>query len=114
MHTMTHHPLDPTSHTIEMEQIEELNARLAEKHAPRVSSADLGLSGARIPHGAGQTLSGQEVVQQVSWRGVPDFPDIYAEFGVSGASESAVPVLLHTAQLRELSRQLHCTHHWGL
>jgi hypothetical protein len=111
---MSHHPLDPTSHTIEMEQIDELNARLADEHAPTITSGDLGLTGALLPGSGGQSLSGHELVMKVSWRGTPDFPDIYAEFGAQGTSEPSSHLLLHTAQLRELSRRLHCTHHWGL
>jgi hypothetical protein len=113
MPVMSHHPLDPTSHTIEMEQIEELNARLVEKQTPTITSGDLGLTGAHIP-GGGASLSGHEAVLHVSWRGTPDFPDIYAEFGAKGASAASSHLLLHTAQLRELSRLLHCSHHWGL
>jgi hypothetical protein len=51
---------------------------------------------------------------KVTWRGTPDFPDIYAGFGARGTTEPSVQVLLHTNHLRELSRLLHCSHHWGL
>ncbi|GAA3609349.1 hypothetical protein [Microlunatus ginsengisoli] len=111
---MSHHPLDPTSHTIEMQQIDELNAALAAKHAPTVTTADLGLTGAPLPGSGGQSLSGHEVVVKVSWRGTPDFPDIYGEFGAAGSTQASTHLLLHTAQLRELSHLLHQTHHWGL
>jgi hypothetical protein len=114
MRCMSHHPLDPTSHTIEMEQIDELNARLAEEHAPTITSGDLGMTGAVISHSGGQGLSGHEIVMKVTWRGTPDFPDIYAGFGARGTTEPSVQVLLHTNHLRELSRLLHCSHHWGL
>jgi hypothetical protein len=111
---MSHHPLDPTSHTIEMEQIDQINARLADQHAPTVTAADLGLTGAVIHGSSGQSLSGHEVVMSVSWRGTPDFPDIYAGFGAQGTPAPSIEMLLHTAQLRELSHRLHLSHHWGL
>ncbi len=114
MQSMSHHPLDPTSHTIEMEQIGELNASLADPHAPTVTSGALGLTGTAMAGSEGQGLSGHEVVKEVSWRGTPDFPDIYAECGAKGTSEPSTSVLLHTDHLRELSRLLHLTHHWGL
>ncbi len=111
---MSHHPLDPTSHTIEMEQIAELNAHLADENAPTITSADLGMTGMAMEGSRGQALSGHEVVMKVTWRGLPDFPDIYAGFGARGTTEPATSALLHTGQLRELSRLLHCAHHWGL
>ena len=113
MPCMSHHPLDPTSHTIEMEQIDELNAKLADEHAPTVTTADLGLTGSPLPPGS-QGLSGHEVVLKVTWCGTPDFPDIFGEFGAAGTTEPSTHVRLHTAHLRELSRLLHCSHHWGL
>lgn len=114
MRSMSHHPLDPTSHTIEMEQIDELNTKLADDHVPAITTGELELTGSPLPGSGGQSLSGHEVVMKVSWRGTPDFPDIYGEFGAAGTTEPSTHVLLHTSQLRELSRLLHCTHHWGL
>jgi len=114
MRGMSHHPLDPTSHTIEMQQIDELNARLAEDNAPTVTSGDLGMTGTAMAGSGGQGLSGHEVVMNVTWRGTPDFPDIYAGFGARGTTEPSTQVLLHTRHLRELSHLLHCSHHWGL
>jgi hypothetical protein len=111
---MSHHPLDPTSHTIEMQQVDELNARLAEQQAPTITSGDLGLTGAVVHGSGGQSLSGHEVVMKVTWRGTPDFPDVYAGFGAQGTAGPSTEMLLHTAELRELSRRLHLSHHWGL
>jgi hypothetical protein len=97
-----------------MEQIDELNAKLADEHMPAITTGELELTGSPLPGSGGQSLSGHEVVMKVSWRGTPDFPDIYGEFGAAGTTGPSTHVLLHTSQLRELSRLLHCTHHWGL
>jgi hypothetical protein len=106
------HPLDPTTHTVEMSQIAELNLRLKAPQAPRVSAAELGLIGPGA--GAAHGLTGADVVVRLSWDGSPTFPDIYAHFGTAGSDAAGRPVRLHTAQLRELSSRFGLHHRWGV
>lgn len=113
---MSEHPLDPTTHTVEMTQIAELNEHLKLPQSAPVTAADLGLQGARMRggRGAGGSLAGPEVVVSVSWTGSPAFPDIFANFGVKGTGQVSGRVQLHTAQLKELSHRLGLRHGWGL
>jgi hypothetical protein len=107
-----HHPLDPTTHTVEMSQIAELNLRLKAPQARKVSAAELGLIGGGA--GSANGLSGADVVLRVSWDGSPAFPDIYAHFATAGGDARGTPVRLHTEQLRELSRRFGLHHRWGV
>jgi hypothetical protein len=109
------HPLDPTTHTIEMEQIEQVNAQLKQPGATGITAADLGLEGSHlVGHPAADSLSPRDVVRYLSWTGAPDFPDIFAHFGAPGGDTATTRVQLHTAHLRELSGRIHLTQHWGL
>jgi len=101
------HPLSRTTHTLDMAQVGQLAERLAAAHAPAVTVADLGLEGAAVPPSA--------VLTKVWWRGSPEFPDIFGDFGGPGEGGSpATHVQLHTKSLVELSRRLGLRHHWGV
>jgi hypothetical protein len=109
------HPIDPTTHTIEMGQIAEINQRLQEPGRPALTAADLDLSDVPL-HGAraAGSLSGQARLVAVDWSGAPTFPNIYGEFAAAGSDRADQRVLLHTEHLRELSRRLGLRHRWGL
>jgi hypothetical protein len=97
---MSEHLLSPTTRTVELAQLEQLNEALAAPGAPRVTSADLGL--AQNPAGPAPGL----VLVGVSYEGPPDYPYIHGDF-------DGRRVDLHTPALRELSRRLHLHHTWG-
>jgi hypothetical protein len=107
---MLENPMPPTTHTVEMQQLTELNARLAS--GPRgaaISAEDLGVAGATVTAGSGEghSLAGSAILTRVAWDGPPEFPYIHGHFG------DAV-VELHTAALRELSHRLGLHHRWGV
>lgn len=105
------HRLDPTTHTVEMTQLADLNERLAaQANGAVVTAADLGLEGAR-PRAPAPPLAGSAALLRVCWDGAPEFPYIHGDFG-----SARLPVLvdLHTAALRELSHLLHARHVWGV
>jgi len=104
---MTHHPLSSTTHTLDMLQIDQIDARLTAPGALAVTAADLAVADPRVPPTA--RLTG------VHWRGAPEFPDIHGDFAaVPGSPDAPVHVPLHTAHLQELSRRLGLHHHWGV
>ena len=115
---MAHHPIDPTTHTIEMGQAAEINQRLQDREQPALRAADLDLAGAQLydAHGARtvRELSGRARLAAVVLTGAPTFPNIYAEFAAEGSDRADQRVLLHTDQLRALSRRLGLRHRWGL
>jgi hypothetical protein len=111
-----HHPLSPTTHTLEMDQITALNAALLAR-APEssINAADLGLAGTPLlgAVGAGPTLAAEAVPDHLCFDGDPEYPYIYAHFrhGTSGTAGDVVA--LHTHAIRELSRLLHLRGLWG-
>lgn len=103
------HDMSPTTHTVEMEQILELNQLLAEYRPDRVTAKDLGLEEATTsPVGL---LPGDAVLVEVRWDGPPEFPYVHGAF--SGGAPLRT-VMLHTHTLRELSHLLHAHHIWGV
>lgn len=109
------HPLAPTTHTLEMDQLATLNAMLRTR-APQapITAADLELVAAAPRDGADGAevgLGPGSVLERLSYDGPPDYPYVYAHFR-SGAHGEAV-VELHTAALRELARLLHQRELWG-
>jgi hypothetical protein len=97
---MPEHPLSPTTRTVELAQLEQLNEALAAPGAPRVTAADLGLAEGPAGVAPGAVLVG------VSFEGPPEYPYIRGSF-------DGRRVDLHTPALRELSRRLHLHHTWG-
>jgi hypothetical protein len=109
------HHLPPTTHTVEMAQVAEFNARLEAHHGPAITAAELGLEGARPRHHSSDALPGTAELVRVSWDGAPEFPDIHAYFtSTPGAGDEEVVVDLHTAALRALSNRLNLRHVWGV
>lgn len=103
------HHLPPTTHTVEMEQIVDLNRRLAAYRPDRVTATDLGVGGATTsPAGL---LPGDAVLVEVRWDGSPEFPYIHGAFTGGAPLQTAN---LHTRALRELSHRLHAHHIWGV
>lgn len=99
----------PTTHTVEMEQIADLNQRLTSYRPDHLTAADLGVEGATTtPTGL---LPGSAVLVELRWDGSPEFPYIHGAF--SGGTPLRT-VNLHTHALRELSRRLHAHHVWGM
>lgn len=123
---MARHPsLSRTTHTLEMNQIDELNIRLAQHRAEGrpITAADLGLAGATLLAGRarGGTVAPSAVVTGVGWDGDPDFPYLHARFSVGqdDGPNMAMPdhsprVDLHSAALQELSRRLGLHQVWGI
>ena len=110
--------LPRTTHTLELAQLDDLNARL-EEHRSAITAADLGLAGAtglnaRLPRG----LPGTAALARLCWDGPPDYPYVHAHFTLAdpppvGDREAGTIVDLHTAALRELSRRLGARQQWG-
>jgi hypothetical protein len=101
-----------TSHTLELAQLADLNARLS-KHRSPVTAVDLGLQDAPPPASrpAGG-LPGSAVLVRLCWDGPPEFPYVHAHFTVTDESADRV-VDLHTAALRALGLRLGAHQRWG-
>jgi predicted heme/steroid binding protein len=103
-----------TTHTVDMAQIDDLNARLSTSGgAPVISAADIGLDGAAVMGSSSLHLAGSAVLVRLCWDGAPEFPDIHAHFSTGGDVARTTRVDLHSAALRELSHRLHAHHVWG-
>ena len=104
--------LPRTTHTLEMAQVAELDARLADRGGPTaITAEDIGMAGARLHPTGAAALAGDAVLVRVSWQGSPEFPDIYGHFGPGrGPSEA----LLHTAALNRLAHSLGVRQCWGV
>jgi hypothetical protein len=103
-----------TTHTIEMNQISELNHALALRPPASVTAFDLGLAGASLT--AGQARGGLPAtahIVRVCWDGPPEYPYLHGHFAAEGSLDSSLHVDLHTAALRELSHRLSLHHTWG-
>lgn len=112
-----HHSLDPTTHTVELDQLRELDAALGESPADHLITADLlGMTGAHVKQGVSQpatvgTLPASAVLLRLSYDGPPEYPYIHGHFSGSGGEGVAE---LHTAALQALARQLHLNQRWGV
>ena len=96
-----HHPVPRTTHTLNLAQVAEINARLAEPGGAVLLPADVGLEGAA------------SAIVEVVMEGSPTFGYLWARLRAGGAE--AGRVLLHTDHLRAISRALHLPHHhWGI
>jgi len=105
------HGLPPTTHTLEMAQIDDLNERLISHRSDPVTAAAVGLGGAPLLRSAGR-LPETAVLVRVSWQGSPEFPDIHGHF----ISDPGGPLctLMHTAALDQLGRRLGLRQRWGV
>ena len=101
----------PTTHTIEMTQIKEINAKLRGRTGLVITASELPLEtqpGDRhVPNPSG-------MLTRLSWKGSPSFPDIFGHFTTPSGKESRRGVLLHTAALKEISHRLGLHHAWGV
>src|SRR3954470_18301836 len=97
------HPLSPTTHTLDMAQVAEINEHLADPGTRRVTAGELGLDPRLVaPDGT--------VVH--AWiQGSPEFPYIFADVA---AASSVTHVPLHTPALLRLSHLLGLHHRWGV
>jgi hypothetical protein len=101
---MTEHRLAPTTHTIELEQIHEINAALAVGRR-RVTAGALGM---------GSPVSADSALGSLDVEGPPSYPYIYGHFD-DRATGAAVRVEIHTAQLQAISHELLLSAHvWGV
>jgi hypothetical protein len=106
------HRLSAGTHTVEMAQIADLNARLV--GVPGPTAAQLGLDGARVRQGSADPLPGAAVLTRVCWAGAPAFPDVQAVFGPPSGPGARLLVDLHTQALQALSHHLGLRQTWGL
>ena len=101
--TMREHELAPTTHTVELHQIAEINAALAARRR-RLTASDIGVDAAVAP---------SAVLMSLEPEGPPSYPYIYGHFGLPG-TEQVVRLELHTAHLKAISAQLSLRAHiWG-
>lgn len=114
---MLERPLAPTTHTVELAQLAELEAALTAPGARRFTAADLGVAGGAT--GGAGTLPPNAVLTRISWDGPPEYPYIHGIFGGAGAAGTGAKgggqrIELHTAALHELSHGLRLHHRWGV
>jgi len=110
---MTGSSLPPTTHTLEMAQIAELNECLRSRSSSTpVVAAALGMGGAPLRPSGAAGLAEDAVLVRLSWEGSPEFPDIYGHFGPGRGGR--LQVLLHTAALNELGHLLGLRQRWGV
>lgn len=99
---MREHHLAPSTHTAELEQIDEINAALATGR--HVTAGVLGL--VAIPADA--------VLRLLEAAGPPSYPYVFGHFSCRGSADT-IRVELHTAQLCVISHELHLhSHVWGI
>ena len=106
------HALPPTTHTLEMAQIEDLNERLIGHRSDPVTAAAIGMGNTPLLRTAGQ-LPDAAVLVRVSWQGSPEFPDIHGHF-TSGQGGPPLCAAMHTAALDQLGRHLGLRQRWGI
>ena len=118
---MNAHPLAVTTHTLELDQLAEIN-----EHLPRarpVTAADLLVDGLRllpplaagVPRPAGRpVLPAFAVLHRVEASGPPEYPYVRGHFGGEPWRAGDLVVELHTAALTALSHRLDLHHRWGL
>jgi hypothetical protein len=103
-------PVPITTHTVEMDQIADLNHRLQGKPLRVVTAAELGLEGSKLLGHASTRLPGRAVLVRLCWDGSPEFPYIHAHF----SADSSLVVDMHTAALQALSHRLNLRQIWGV
>lgn len=100
-----------STHTIEMAQIKEINAKLKRGSDVVITGSELPLE--TQPGDRNGPVDPSARLRKVSVTGSPSFPDIFAHFAAPGSKESRRGVQLHTAALQEISRRLKLHHAWG-
>ena len=110
---MTSPSLPPTTHTLEMAQVAELNERLVGRTgSTSVTAAALGMGGVSLRLRGADGLPDDAVLVRLSWEGSPEFPDIYGHFGPG--RDGRLQALLHTAALQALCHLLGVRQRWGV
>jgi len=103
------------THTLVIDQVQEINDRLAARRDPPAITADeLGLCDSAA--GSGETvdsLPAEAVLSQVCCIGTPEWPYIHGHFRIPETADGSVIVDFHTPALRELSHRLRFRHIWG-
>ena len=101
-----------TTHTIEMAQIKEINAKLKPPSGVGITASELPLEiqpgDRRVP------VNPSALLTRLSWTGSPSFPDIFGHFSAAASEEPRRRVRLHTAALKEISHRLNLHHAWGV
>jgi hypothetical protein len=115
------HPLAVTTHTLELDQVAEINEHLA-RSSRRLTAADLLVDGMRLLTGAGRGVpqpAGRPVIpafavlRRVEASGPPEYPYVRGHFGGEPWRSGDLVVELHTAALVALSHRLDLRHRWG-
>jgi hypothetical protein len=101
-----------TTHTIEMAQIKEINAKLKMQSGVVITASELPLE--TQPGDRHAPVNPSALLTRLSWTGSPSFPDIFAHFSAPGSEKSRRRIRLHTAALKEISRRLGLHHAWGI
>ena len=121
---MSHHGLAPATHTTELRQIAELNARIAGADGKQITAGVLGMADVPIdpvmieatgaPGERPATLPASAILQRIVVVGPPSYPYVYGLFGADQANPPELRAPLHTAALRVLSERYHLRHSWGV
>jgi hypothetical protein len=120
---MSHHGLSRTTHTTELRQIAELNARIAGADGKRITARRLGMADVSDPvmidatgalGGRPTALPASAVLKRIVSVGPPSYPYLYGLFGADHASPPELRAQLHTAHLRMLSDRYRLQHCWGV
>ena len=115
------HPLAVTTHTLELDQLAEINEHLAAR-TRAVTAADLLVDGVRllphlvagVPRPAGRpVLPAFAVLRRVEASGPPEYPYVRGHFDGEPWRSGDLVVDLHTAALTALSHRLDLHHRWG-
>jgi len=108
------HQVPSTTHTVEMEQLAQLNSGLRERDPSQsILASLLGLQGVELSSDSGSRLEGDAVLVKVSFDGPPEFPYVHAQFRTDADDQGSLRAELHTDALRTLSHLLHLQHVWG-
>ena len=122
-----HHPA-PTTRTVELQQVQEINRRLASPGHPDVTAAALGVAGAVTTgspfpddpfgpdHPSAPALRPTAHLRYLTAEGSPEFPYVLGHFSttpVVGRDRADLVVELHSAGLRRLSARLGLRQCWG-
>jgi hypothetical protein len=133
---MPHHSLSPTTHTTELRQIAELNARIAEADGKPITAGVLGMADVTIDPVMIQAtvalrgrrrrrarrdltrrptaLPASAVLKRIVTVGPPSYPYVYGLFGADRATSPELRAPLHTAHLRLLSERYRLRQSWGV
>ncbi len=120
------HQLDPTTHTVELDQLRAINTALATRAAGAdhpITAAQLELTGTETrpaarpaattgpAHPPAEPLPATAELVQLGFDGPPEYPYVHGRFQADGGEVLAD---LHTAALQELARLLRLQQRWGV